>query len=238
MKRIITKLLPLLAVLIIAAVLLVSCEPIAPPVPVESGDTGLPSAPPGAVTKVKSKWSGGDLDFTQNDGTVIMGLDGTNGDVEIATATITAGTAAALTITNLTAPTVSGTTTIADLVSTNATLTAPAVTGTTTINDFVADNVTITGGAISGATISVASPTITGTPVIANHASGNATLSSGTIVITHGLSGTPVIVLVTPVESGATDMYVTSVNSTNFTATSSNASATNLIYWIAYLENE
>ena len=85
---------------------------------------------------------------------------------------------------------------------------------------------------------SLTSPTITGTSVVSNRASGNATLSSGTKVITHGLSGVPDVVFVTSNNIGATNLYVVTINSTNFTATSTNTSASNVIYWQAILANE
>jgi len=235
-----------LMAVVLLVMLAVSCVPEAAPQPppgvTQPGEAAQPPAP---VTLVKANWSGGDLDYTKTDGTLILGLDGTNGDAEITSATITGGTATALTITTLTAPTVSGTTTINDLVSSNATLTAPTVSGTTAINDLTSSNITVTGGAISGATISVASPTITGTSVVANRASGasdNLTAGSGAgVVVTHGMSGTPTRIFLSWAadEGGDLSLYPSSINATYFTINPS-ANVTNgvKVYWLALIADE
>lgn len=177
---------------------------------------------PGAATLVKSKWSGGDLVFTQNDGTVMMTFDGSAGDVEIATATITTG---AITTADLgaisfdsLAPSANGTIDIGTAVlqirdlflyghiTTNggtANLSLPTATdtlvGRTTTDTLT--NKTLTSPTINTATIgtgaNITSPNILGTMANANMASGNATISSGSnyAVVTHGLSGAPTIIL-------------------------------------------
>jgi len=237
----------LLAAVLLLVPVLAGCES-------ESDTTGITSPEtPGAVTLVKSKWSSGDLVFTQKDGTAMLTFDGSAGDVEIAAATITAGTADALTITTLTAPTVSGTTTINDLVSSNATLTAPSISGTTTINDLVSSNATLTAPSISGTTTindlvsanaTLTSPTISGTMVNANVAMGLDCMTSSTSkVVTHGLSGTPTVIFLTwaqqPADSAnGSVLYWTAANSTNFTANSMVSQTSANFSWVAWVAGE
>lgn len=257
MKR---KFISAVAVVMALLLLLISCAPASPPdIPADIPSGG---EVPNTVTNVKSVWSSGDLDFEKLDGTSILKLDGTNGDAEITSATIAAGTATALTITTLTAPTVSGTTAINDLTSSNAsitggtiaspTITSPTVTGTGTAILTSANITTIApnAGTLNITTPSISTPTITGTPVIANHASGNASFAaSGTsIVVTHGLSGTPTRVFLTmdtgipgtaASATGYNAFYWSLPNSTNFTVTS--MTATNItigLNWLAFIADE
>jgi len=273
----------LVAVLLPCLLLLTGCPEVEQPGIPDQTEIGVgdeyPDAP-GVVTKVKSKWSGGDLDFTQKDGTVIMGLDGTNGDVEIAYATITDGLAAALGITaadlgavsyDSLAPSADGTIDICasnfqandiyingQLVTENGTaqITLPdadgelvtdngtyTFSGVYTINDLVTDNVTVTGGSLSG--ITIAAPIETGTPVRANVATGNTTMEASgapSVVITHGLGGTPVCIGAWwGSDPGADDgIFTSSANSTCFTVstTTANVTPSTVVYWIAYLHNE
>jgi len=105
MKKKASVLLVMLPVLLGLLAMLVSCQPVETP-PVTGGEA------PAAITKVASKWSGGDLYFTKKStGATILKLDGTNGDVEITTATISGGTASSFT---LTSPTISGTAVVAN----------------------------------------------------------------------------------------------------------------------------
>lgn len=121
-------------------------------------------------------------------------------------------------------------------VLTNKTLNSANISGT------IVGAATYTSPTINTATIgtgaNITSPNILGTSVVANRSSGNATLSSGNVTVSHGFAGVPLVVLVTSVEVGATNLYVTSINATGFDVRSSNASASNVIYWLAILANE
>jgi len=247
-------------------------------VPDEPVDVVPEQQTPGAATNVRSKWVDGNLDFQQKDGTSILKLDGTNGDTEIAEATITAGTATAYTITTLG----STTGTIANLTSTTAnitnlgpntsltiagpTITSPTITGTGTITATTANitNIgpsttltivgpTITGPAITGTstigngmtitTPAITSPTITGTSIVANRQSGlsgNLTGGLASVVVTHGMTGTPTRIFLTfAANPGVTTvpLYSSSINSTMFTITA-NTTESVKVYWLALVADE
>jgi|TARA_Y100000310_G_scaffold276879_1_gene294329 hypothetical protein len=160
--------------------LVAACNPVDvpdPPVVEEERDGSLQveSDSPSPVTLVGSKWSSGNLVFIKkSDRSTMMTLDGTNGDVEITTATIT----------NLTD---------------------------------------------------------------ANSAAGSATMaaSGSTVVVTHGMSSTPTIILLSfksgvlgtaTSSTGYNDVYWSTANGTAFTingVVASNQSTT--IDWLAFI---
>lgn len=207
----------LIAIALLLTMLMALALPACDPVP---DDPINPDLPARGAANIGSKWVSGNLVFyDKSSGNTMMTLDGTNEDVEITT---------------LTTPTVSGTTTINDLVSANATLTAPSISGTTAINDLTSSNATF------------ASPTITGTSVVSNRASGasgNFTAGSGAgVIVTHGMSGTPTrIWLNYDAAPGGTPpaIYATSINGTAFTISlSANITNSVKVYWLAYILDE
>ena len=108
---------------------------------------------------------------------------------------------------------------------------------------------TLTNKTLTSPTVS--SPTITGTSVVSNRASGNVSLTnSGSVIVTHGMSGTPTRIFlqtqgILGTASSSTDYndvywdVGATTNATNFTITSMVASnATKTITWLALIADE
>lgn len=98
-----TKILCFLAILIVGCLIFTSCQPINiyPNSPSVTEDTESP----GSLIRIKEGWDDlGNLKFMKLDGTVIMKLDGNNGDVEITnlTATTTGSSGSLIPATTLT----------------------------------------------------------------------------------------------------------------------------------------
>ena len=128
-------------------------------------------------------------------------------------------------------------------------ITLPSAAGTLAT---VAGTETLTNKTLTSPTLttpSMSSPTITGTSVVSNRASGNATLAaSGTsVVVTHGLAGTPTRVLLgingalgtASSATGMNQIYWSGANSTSFVINALVATnATAGINWLAMLADE
>jgi hypothetical protein len=189
-QKIISFALALLMVLSIT--LMGACEPqsTSPPAGTEPA-TG--AVVPGTVTLVKSYWSGGNLVFADLSGNVMLTMDGTNGDIEITTATITTlASGSTLTGPTITGPTITGT------VGGNATYTNPTIVtfsnnGTFTMPKDTTDTIVARDTSDTLTNKTLTSPTITGTGAVTASSANFSTLGtvSGTLAITaSSLTGT------------------------------------------------
>jgi hypothetical protein len=166
-------------------------------------------------------------------GVVYAEADGTlaNASAANVSTSISGGTVAALTIT---------TGTVTTLTSTNGKIT------TANITTLAAPS----GGSLTITSPSISSPTITGTPVIANHAVGSTSYTAGSTskVITHGMSGTPTLIFLTPVAgmlgtsasaTATNGLFWTTANTTSFTiGTAVATNTTRTVDWIAFIADE
>jgi hypothetical protein len=154
--------------------------------------------------------------------------------------TMTAATAALTTVTvggyTMTFPgsaqTLVGRTTTDTL--TNKTLTAPTITGTVTIADFISTNATLTSPAING------TPVFSNH---ASGVSGNFTAGSATgVTITHGMASTPTRIYLTYAgDPGASPpaLYPSSIGAATFTVSvSSNITNGVQVSWLAFIADE
>ena len=125
---------------------------------------------------------------------------------------------------------------------TSPTITTPTVTGTGSIivSSVNATNVGTVSGSLTITGSTIASPTLTGTMVNPNVAMGNDNITGTSAIVTHGLSGTPTIILLTPAGSVSdnTTFYWSTANGTNFTINSITSISNVAVSWVAWIASE
>jgi hypothetical protein len=155
-----------------------------------------------------------------------------------------------VTTANLTATNLTVTTILSGATVTSPSVSSPTITGTATnsaTNTF--SGLTTFTANVTTTNITAAVLTVTGTPIFANHASGSAnfTASLSSLVVAHGMSGTPTRIFLQPKgalgttasSTGANNPYWGSANTTSFTiSTVVTTNTTTMIDWLAFIADE